>query len=663
MELKKLISLQEQFRLKDEQQALLTTILDTIVDGLVIINEKGIIEAFNLGAEKTFGYKEQEVIGKNVSMLMPHPYQGEHDGYMERYIRTKEPHIIGIGREVTGLHKSGHTFPMDLSVNAMQINGRFLFVGLTRDITNRKQVEEKLLQSEKRYRSIAEEQNKLIVELKQAKQQAEAANKAKSEFLANMSHEIRTPMNAVIGYSELLHSFITDEKQKSYLNAIKIAGKSLMTIINDILDLSKIEAGKMKLHYEPIHLQSILNEIKQIFSAKISEKKLEFIFEIEEKLPTTLILDETRLRQILINLIGNAIKFTPAGYVKVKVTQMGNLKAQDRIDLNISVEDTGIGIPKEQQEIIFESFRQQEGQSSRKYEGSGLGLSISKRLAEIMNGEMFVKSQLGKGSTFGILFKNVGVSYKQIPLSNQDLEYWKDIRFEKHTVLVVDDIPSNRIIINKYLSNANVEVIEAVNGQDALNFAEKYLPNLILMDIRMPVLNGFEAVQMLKKNPVTQNIPVIAITASVVSMEDYKKYGFDAYLLKPVEANVLFQEIKHFLKTVNQESKTVIDAEHKIISIEGENFEKFHEFLEILQKELVPLWKELEGIIDSGEIYKFSKRLNNIGIQYDIKSILTYSEKLTKYMESFDIIKIKDSLKEFPLLVENLRQFSKIKKE
>lgn len=183
MELKKLISLQEQFRLKDEQQALLTTILDTIVDGLVIINEKGIIEAFNLGAEKTFGYKEQEVIGKNVSMLMPHPYQGEHDGYMERYIRTKEPHIIGIGREVTGLHKSGHTFPMDLSVNAMQINGRFLFVGLTRDITNRKQVEEKLLQSEKRYRSIAEEQNKLIVELKQAKQQAEAANASKVNFL------------------------------------------------------------------------------------------------------------------------------------------------------------------------------------------------------------------------------------------------------------------------------------------------------------------------------------------------------------------------------------------------------------------------------------------------------------------------------------------------
>jgi len=241
--------------------------------------------------------------------------------------------------------------------------------------------------------------------LKQAKEAAEAANRAKSEFLANMSHEIRTPLNAVIGFSDLLSSQINSDKQKNYLSSIKKAGKTLLSLINDILDLSKIEAGRLEIQSETINPILIFTELEQIFALKIAEKRLEFIIDID--LPATLVLDQTRLRQVLFNLLGNAIKFTEQGDIKLSAHIRSQENDSRKVDLIIAVADTGIGIPKDQQNVIFEYFQQQDGQTTRKYGGTGLGLAITKRLVEMMNGQISVRSE--QGSVFEITLRDVEV--------------------------------------------------------------------------------------------------------------------------------------------------------------------------------------------------------------------------------------------------------------
>ena len=267
------------------------------------------------------------------------------------------------------------------------------------------------------------------VALKQVKEAAEQANRSKSIFLANMSHEIRTPLNAVTGFSELLSALVSDEKQKSYLAAIKTAGKNLLLLINDVLDLSKIEAGKMRLKQSETNLESIFAEIEQIFTLQISEKNLKFILEIDENLPALLILDQIRTRQILLNIVGNAVKFTQAGHIKLSA-KVVNRRA-DKTDVVISVEDTGIGITKKEQGNIFEAFEQQSGQSTEKFGGTGLGLAISKRLVELMKGHIELHSIQGEGTVFKIFLHDVGISASKFAGDRKGNQKPEEIRFER----------------------------------------------------------------------------------------------------------------------------------------------------------------------------------------------------------------------------------------
>ncbi|MEW5801393.1 MAG: ATP-binding protein [bacterium] len=265
----------------------------------------------------------------------------------------------------------------------------------------------------KRTAELESQRKELQDALSQAEQlaiKAEAANRAKSEFLANMSHEIRTPLNAILGFTDLLDSLIADKKQKNYLETIKSSGKSLLTLINDILDLSKIEAGKMELRYEPVNPYAIFHEIKDIFSLNISRKDLAFIMDIAPDIPESLLLDDVRLRQILFNLVGNAVKFTEMGQIKLSARGIMQQNDQNSIDLMIAVEDTGIGIDPESHDKIFEAFKQQDGQDNKRYGGTGLGLTISKRLVEMMGGTISVKSQVARGSVFQIILKNVPIA-------------------------------------------------------------------------------------------------------------------------------------------------------------------------------------------------------------------------------------------------------------
>ncbi len=374
-----------------------------------------------------------------------------------------------------------------------------------------------------------------------AKQKAEDSSRAKSEFLANMSHEIRTPMNAIVGFAELLEKKLHDERYKEHVHNILSGSKNLLTIINDILDLSKIEAGKLQISPEPSSIHQLFGELHSMFKLKAEEKMLAFEFELSQELPLCLFIDETRLRQILLNLISNAIKFTHKGSVKVKVKTF-NLNEKS-VDLMINIEDTGIGIAPNEQEAIFQPFQQKEGQNTRKYGGTGLGLAICDKLALMMGGEIQLTSKEGEGSTFSLTLVNIPIIAHEV--CDDVLIDDTDHQFEG-TVLVVDDIGSNRLLISMTLEDFNVTVLEAENGQEALDILQTDKPDLILMDIQMPVMDGFEACRHIRENEQTKAIPVVALTASVMKeeIEDILNADFDGFLHKPLD-NKLFMNTLH----------------------------------------------------------------------------------------------------------------------
>jgi len=382
-------------------------------------------------------------------------------------------------------------------------------------------------------------------ELAKSKEMAESSNMAKSRFLSNMSHEIRTPMNAIIGFAYLLDDSLTSEIDKNNLKMIISGCSNLEILLNDIIDLSKIEAGKMHIKSEPLDIYAVFKQIEQIFASEISKKQLEFKTDISKNIPEKLLLDETRIRQILFNLIGNAVKFTKHGYIKLSVNYHW-----ENNNLIISIEDTGIGIPLESQQTVFEAFTQQDDSSTRKFGGTGLGLAISSRLVEMMDGTITLKSEPDKGSIFTITLPCLSDPRlpKKLELEKR-ITNLKSIVFEESSILIADDIEFNREVTTAYLGSQNFCFFEAKNGKEAVDLAVKNNPDIILMDTDMPVMNGYEATRILKSNKKTNHIHIIAVTGSILKNEAESLFeqGFDGLLQKPFKGSELFSELSRFI--------------------------------------------------------------------------------------------------------------------
>jgi len=495
------------------------------------------------------------------------------------------------------------------------------------------------------------------IELIDAKEKALESSRLKSEFLANMSHEIRTPMNAILGFTDVLNSYVSDEKQKNYLKAIKSAGKNLLTLINDILDLSKIEAGRLELNFEPVDPFSFISEIKNIFSIRIAEKKLDFFIEIEEDLPKSLLLDEVRLRQILFNLIGNAVKFTESGYIKLFIKNVAKNSDRSSIDLILGVEDSGIGIPEVSHKAIFESFRQQEGHNTKKFGGTGLGLAITKRLVEIMGGEIRLESEVGKGSKFEIVLFNVRAASAPARPSIEAYKHDEKVIFEKSLVLIVDDVEINRRLIMEYFADSNLKFIEATDGLETIEKTKESHPDLVLMDIRMPVMNGYEAIRRIRMNQSIKATRVIAITASAMK-EDKAKIddaGFNGYLMKPVQKFELLAELKKYLPySTTQEEVVIAEAKPDEPVILTPLDKK--QVLELLEGDLSEKWAKAVNNHFINDALLLADELLALTKKYQIEFLADYGGELKFHAENFDIEQMELTLKNYSDIINKIKE-------
>ena len=627
--------------------------METAVDGIIIINHSGIVQGTNEAVERILGWSEYELKGQNVSRVMPQALRDQHNGYISKYLHSGEAKIIGTGREVQALHKDGHEIPVRLGIGHVKQGQEDFFVGFISDLSQRVAMEQQLRDREAKLRSLVEnipgiayrcqqtegwpmvyisdaveqitgypaadfllpqprryftelyhpddeqlidqqvkppvfsleyriidrsgqqrwllEHGRFVTdefsgdvwvdgflmditarktmeqELRQAKDVAEQAAASRAAFLANMSHEIRTPMNSIIGFSDILLESELNASQASQLTTINRSAKSLLHLLNDILDSAKLEKGKLALEVRRFSLTDEIDTVISTLWLQASDKGIRIDTQVSPLLQHFYLGAAERIRQVLLNLVGNAVKFTQEGVVMVRVEPCAGQRVR------FAISDTGIGMSAQQLSAVFDAFAQADVSMSRRFGGTGLGTTISKQLVELMGGEIDVRSELGVGSCFSF----------DIPLQPAEQPEDEDKSAARRTlplltILVVDDIEQNLELLEILLQRAGHQVITARDGKQALHHMQKSTVDITLMDLQMPVMDGLTAARMRRaqEQQGAPYMPIIALTASVQEHDRMaaKAAGMDGFASKPIDITLLNLEIARVLELTPQVS-------------------------------------------------------------------------------------------------------------
>jgi PAS domain S-box-containing protein len=546
---------------KREEQYIkyLANIVESSQDAIIGYDLNGIMTSCNNAAEKIYGYSKSEMIGKHISLVMT---DMEDDTYsilqsIKNNENIKLDRRIRKRKDGTKIYVSVQVSPIrDMKDNIIGASA------ISRDVSSimakEKELAERYQELSALYEQITafneeltaneEELRSNYIELEAASQEAEKANRAKSQFLANMSHELRTPMNGVLGVIELLGYTNLSSEQAEYIQLLKSSSKHLLDVINDLLDISRIEAGKLQLNFSEFNLRNSVDKLLRQVSFAAADKGLDIMYSIDPMIGYEYIGDEVRFNQVLINLISNAVKFTEKGNIFVRLKKID--ETNDNIKLKISVEDTGIGVPKDFGNDIFKIFTQADYSDTRKFGGAGLGLAISKQIVEMMDGEIWFESVEGEGSTF----------YFTISLNKSSAGYVenniKQARINMNTqdkiILVAEDNETNRLVILGFLKKLNFEYDLVKNGQEVIDVLEIGKYDVILMDVQMPGLNGIEATKIIRQNEegTGKHIPIIAMTAHAMSgdKENLIACGMDDYISKPFDIDTLVAVLDRYIK-------------------------------------------------------------------------------------------------------------------
>jgi CheY-like chemotaxis protein/nitrogen-specific signal transduction histidine kinase len=517
------------------------------------------------------------------------------------------------------------------------------------DITERKQLEYYQEQARR--------------ELSEGKLHAEQAVREKSAFLANMSHEIRSPMNAILGFSELLEPEGLTPKQSQYVRAIRDSGASLLQLINDILDLSKLEAGKLELHPDPTDMRDSCEFLRTVFGQQVLTKSLQLQFEISPDLPRALLLDRLRLRQVLVNLLGNAIKFTERGGVTVRVSWKSPENSSSGT-LMMDVEDTGIGIPADKLEEVFKPFVQADSRQTAEQEGTGIGLTIVKRIMDLMGGALTVESVVGQGTVFHLQLPNVPLSERLPAGDHAEPSGAVDFNdFAPATLLVADDHQANRELIAGIFEKTRHRVHFASNGQEALDWLEKTKPDAVLLDIRMPVMDGRTTLAEIRKRPGLASLPVIAITASgEASADPAGRSQFSGFIRKPFSRHKLFIALAQFLQRAAQKDAIdPVNCAEMAASMPRPSPEQAAQWRKLaieLRRQEADEWPSLRDSLAVNGTRAFAGKLFDLAQAAQCSPLAAYAATLTTFAEAYAIGRMESHLAVFPKLIESIEKAS-----